>query len=86
MTSYMNIMKTLEDELNRLAEPYGNVDMVNEPPHYNSSNIECINAMRAMVEGAGRTTPSLLLAECIQVSVAVAIQERERRFRKVSGT
>jgi len=53
MTSYMNIMKTLEDEAEQAGkEAYGNVDMVNQPPHYNSSNIECINAMRAMVEGA----------------------------------
>lgn len=27
-------------------------DMVNKPPHYNSSAIECIDAMEAMSEGA----------------------------------
>lgn len=28
------------------------VDVVNKPPHYNTSNIECIDAMAAMVEDA----------------------------------
>lgn len=27
-------------------------DMVNRPPHYNTAGIECIDAMRAMSEGA----------------------------------
>lgn len=26
---------------------YGNVDMVNSPPHYNSAGIECIDAIQA---------------------------------------
>jgi len=30
----------------------GDKDMVNSPPHYNSSNIECIDAMKAMSNGA----------------------------------
>ena len=28
------------------------VDMVDKPPHYNTANIECIDAMKAMSEGA----------------------------------
>ena len=31
------------------------VDVVNKPPHYNTSNIECIDAMAAMVEDADVT-------------------------------
>lgn len=33
-------------------EAYGNVDMVNSPPHYNKAGIECIDALRA-VTGEG---------------------------------
>ena len=29
-----------------------NSDMVNHPPHYNQYGIECIDAMKAMMEGA----------------------------------
>ena len=28
-------------------EAYGNVDMVNSPPHYNATEIECIEAIAA---------------------------------------
>ena len=28
-------------------EAYGNVDMVNSPPHYNVSGVECIDALAA---------------------------------------
>jgi len=28
-------------------EAYGNVDMVNSPPHYNQTGIECIHAISA---------------------------------------
>jgi hypothetical protein len=28
------------------------VDMVDKPPHYNTANIECIDAMKAMSEGS----------------------------------
>ena len=28
-------------------EAYGNVDMVNNPPHYNQHGIECLDAIRA---------------------------------------
>lgn len=48
MTSYMNIMKNLDEECEQAAkEAYGNVDMVNSPPHYNESGIECIDAISA---------------------------------------
>jgi len=49
MTSYMNIMKkSQEDEAEQAGkEAYGNVDMVNSPPHYNESGIECIDAISA---------------------------------------
>ena len=39
MTSYMNIMKKLEENAEK--------DMVNSPPHYNASGIECIDAISA---------------------------------------
>ena len=48
MTSYMNIMKKLDKEYEQAGkEAYGNVDMVNSPPHYNESGIECIDAISA---------------------------------------
>jgi len=31
---------------------YDDKDMVNHPPHYNTHSIECIEAMKAMSEGA----------------------------------
>ena len=43
MTSYMNIMKDIEKE--KQANSQG--DMVNKPPHYNASGIECIDAIAA---------------------------------------
>ena len=46
MTSYMNIMKNIEDQNEQAGkEAYGNVDMVNQPPHYNQAGIECIEAI-----------------------------------------
>ena len=37
---------------NRLnADSYVTPDMVDKPPHYNNSTIECIDAMAAMAEG-----------------------------------
>jgi len=48
VTSYMNIMKDIEDQNEQAGkEAYGNVDMVNQPPHYNQAGIECIEAIRA---------------------------------------
>ena len=31
-------------------EAYGNLDMVNSPPHYNKAGIECIDAIQAATE------------------------------------
>lgn len=33
------------------ADSYVTPDMVDKPPHYNGSHIECIDAMEAMAEG-----------------------------------
>ena len=40
--------KQQEDAFEQSAkEVYGNVDMVNKPPHYNQAGVECIDALRA---------------------------------------
>ena len=40
--------KQQEDAFEQSAkEVYGNVDMVNSPPHYNASGVECIDALAA---------------------------------------
>jgi len=44
MTSYKNIMEKIERDA---KEVYGNVNMVDSPPHYNSTEIECIEAIAA---------------------------------------
>lgn len=33
-------------------------DLVNEPPHYTTSNIECIDAMKAMADAISKTPKS----------------------------
>lgn len=44
MTSYKNIMEKIErDE----KKSHGNVNMVDSPPHYNNTEIECIEAIAA---------------------------------------
>lgn len=43
MTDYKRIMEELED---KQAKPWP-TDMVNHPPHYNASGIECIDAIMA---------------------------------------
>ena len=44
-------MREEEEELERIGkEVYGNVDMVNSPPHYNKTGIECIDAIQAATE------------------------------------
>tara|TARA_R100001510_G_C7643618_1_gene201136 strand:- start:852 stop:1148 length:297 start_codon:yes stop_codon:yes gene_type:complete len=46
-------MRNRASELEKAGkEAYGNVDMVNSPPHYNKAGIECIDALRA-VTGEG---------------------------------
>ena len=54
MTSYMREMQKVEQaekhrEMLEIAgkEAYGNVDMINNPPHYNGGPIECIDAIQA---------------------------------------
>ena len=48
MTSYYNIMKSIEEKHEEAGkEAYRNVDMVNKPPHYNQTGIECIDAIKA---------------------------------------
>ena len=44
--AYMKQM--MEDEAEQAGkEAYGGVDMVNSPPHYNQTGIECIHAISA---------------------------------------
>jgi len=40
-------MKKMADAEKIGKEVYGNVDMVNSPPHYNQTGIECIHAISA---------------------------------------
>ena len=40
-------MKKMADAEMAGKEAYGNVDMVNSPPHYNQSGLECIVAIQA---------------------------------------
>jgi hypothetical protein len=41
-------MKQMMEEAEKAGkEAYGNVDMVNSPPHYNQTGIECIHAISA---------------------------------------
>jgi hypothetical protein len=60
MMKHEQFMKAKAAELNPkwadLAEQegkeiYGNVDMVNSPPHYNQTGIECIDAISAATDG-----------------------------------
>ena len=45
---YMKQMAMQEDATEQAGkEAYGNVDMVNSPPHYNQTGIECIHAISA---------------------------------------
>lgn len=43
-------MKELEELEQAGKEAYGNVDMVNSPPHYNKAGVECIDAIQAATE------------------------------------
>jgi len=51
MTSYYNIMKEIEEGKMKVVEKSKQAsvqsDMVNSPPHYNASGIECIDAIEA---------------------------------------
>ena len=44
MTSYKNIMEKIERDAKK---SHGNVNMVDSPPHYNNTEIECIEAIAA---------------------------------------
>lgn len=44
---YMKMRERLEQAG---KEAYGNVDMVNSPPHYNQAGVECIDAIRAATD------------------------------------
>jgi hypothetical protein len=43
----MNIMKEIEENEQAGKEAYGNVNMVDNPPHYNQAGIECLDAIEA---------------------------------------
>ena len=45
--SHEEYMKNLEQAG---KEAYGNLDMVNSPPHYNKAGVECIDAIQAATE------------------------------------
>jgi|TARA_Y100000114_G_scaffold16674_1_gene13486 hypothetical protein len=47
VTSYMNIMKEIEENEQAGKEAYANVNMVDNPPHYNQAGIECLDAIEA---------------------------------------
>ena len=44
---YMKMRERLEQAG---KEAYGNVDMVNSPPHYNQAGVECIDAICAATD------------------------------------
>ena len=47
MSRHEDYMKLLMEKEQAGKEAYGNVDMVNSPPHYNHTGIECIHAISA---------------------------------------
>ena len=48
---YMKQAAAQSDALEQAGkEAYGNVDMVNNPPHYNQTGIECIHAISAATD------------------------------------
>ena len=48
---YMKQAAAQSDALEQAGkEAYGNVDMVNNPPHYNQTGIECIQAISAATD------------------------------------
>ncbi len=50
MTSYMNIMKEIEENEQAGKEAYSGYDMVDKPFHYNQAGIECIDAIAAATD------------------------------------
>jgi len=49
MSRHEAYMKLMEESEQSGKRPWGSVDMVNSPPHYNQSGIECIAAIQAML-------------------------------------
>ena len=47
MMRHDSFMKKMEEAEKAGKETWGNVDMVNSPPHYNQTGIECIHAISA---------------------------------------
>jgi hypothetical protein len=43
-------MKKMEEAEQAGKQAWGNVDMVNSPPHYNQTGIECIHAISAATD------------------------------------
>jgi hypothetical protein len=43
-------IKRLEQLENAGKEAYGGVDLVNSPPHYNQTGVECIEAIKAATD------------------------------------
>lgn len=50
MTDYGKIIRECEEREQAAKEAYAGVDMVNRPPHYNKSGVECIDAIAAATE------------------------------------
>jgi len=52
MTRHEKYMKMMEEKEKAGKEAYGNkvMDMVNSPPHYNQTGIECIHAISAATD------------------------------------
>ena len=50
MSRHEDYMKLLMEKEQAGKEAYGNVDMVNSPPHYNHTGIECIHAISAATD------------------------------------
>ena len=47
MSRHEAYMKLMEESEQSGKRPWGSVDMVNSPPHYNQTGIECIHAISA---------------------------------------
>jgi len=50
MSRHEAYMKLMEESEQSGKRPWGSVDMVNSPPHYNQTGIECIHAIPAATD------------------------------------
>tara|TARA_R110002020_G_scaffold196017_2_gene396934 strand:+ start:3041 stop:3337 length:297 start_codon:yes stop_codon:yes gene_type:complete len=50
MSRHEAYMKLMEESEQSGKRPWGSVDMVNSPPHYNQTGIECIHAISAATD------------------------------------